>query len=178
MKRAKAAALNFVLVALILGAYLWVSQWEKGSHYQSAPTFELPLIENGALAEKTIGLKSFQGKPLLINFWASWCTACESEQGQLTELWNKYGQSSLKMIGIASMDTLGDIVASGKLTHRQYQVALDKDGSVAQSFGAHALPHTFLLNGRGQVVGTYQGVLNQERLQSLESQLQSLFADK
>ena len=178
MTSSKSILFNLTLILIIAGTYWWISKWENSPHHQAAPTFELPLIIEGALNDKTVGLRQLKGRPALINFWASWCTACEQEKESLAHLWKVYGQNKLQIVGIASMDTIDDIVKSGKLKQRQYPVALDKNGKVAQAYGAHALPYSFLLNSQGKVVGSFQGILNNQKLQSLKAQLKRLFQEK
>jgi len=178
MKSSKSILFNLILILIIASSYWWVSVWKSSSHYQLAPPFELPLITEETRSPKTVELSQLKGKPTLINFWASWCSSCELEKDSLMHLWKTYGKNKLQILSIASMDTINDIIKSGKLKQRQYQVALDENGSVAQAYGVYVLPYSFLLNSQGKVVDSYKGILDKQKLQSLEGQLKKLSQEK
>lgn len=93
-----------------------------------------------------VSLSSFRGKPLLINFWATWCGPCKIETPWLVELHNEYASQGLQIIGIS---TEGDDLKPD-----------DKDGwahdkdAIAKFVKHYQMPYTVLING-DSLVGTY-----------------------
>ncbi|MCB0383929.1 MAG: TlpA family protein disulfide reductase [Bdellovibrionales bacterium] len=119
-----------------------------------------------------LSLDQFKGQFTLINFWASWCEACALESPLLRELWEVYGtKGRLAMIGVASFDKWSDLRISSKLLAKDYPVAFDDKGRVALKYGVTVLPVSVLINPQGLILATFPGVLNQEKLRVIKSQI-------
>src|SRR3569833_1025748 len=113
-----------------------------------APNFTLE-----DLSGNKISLSSYKGKPLLINFWATWCGPCKIETPWLVELQNEYGPKGFQIIGISSEgddlkpdDKEGwahDKAAIAKFVkqeHMQYPVLINGDSLAAAYGGLEAMP--------------------------------------
>lgn len=109
---------------------------------KAAPTFALPTPEGGTLASSQL-----QG-PLLVNFWASWCTPCLQEHPLLMEL----ARSGVTIVGINYKDAPEDarlwLARHGNPFAR---IAQDRDGRVGLDWGVYGVPETFVVDA-GQVI--------------------------
>ena len=119
-----------------------------------APEFAL---ENSS--GKTVKLKDYRGKVVLLDFWATWCTGCKKEIPWFVGFQNKYGAKNLAVVGV-SLDgdgwkVLRPFLADG---HVPYEVVLGNDAT-AKSYGIENMPDTFLIDQRGRVAAAYRAGL-------------------
>ena len=127
------------------------------------------------LGGKTVALSNFKGKPLLINFWATWCGPCKIETPWLVELQNEYASKGFEIVGIS---TEGDDLQPGdkeglarqkaaiakfvKEYHMQYPVLVNGD-SLANTYGGlDAMPTSVYVNPDGKVVAMQLGITSKE----------------
>lgn len=107
-----------------------------------APDF----ILTNLIGEK-ISLGAFRGKPVLLNFWASWCGPCRQEMPYLQAiLAEKTGVAILTINIRESQKTVSDFMKRNDYT---FPVLLDSDGKVSQSYQIQAIPATFLIDKNG-----------------------------
>ncbi len=143
----QAAAL--ALVAGLLALLVW-----KLTHQQhaprvgaAAPTFTLRRLDGGG----TVSLASLRGKPVVLNFWASWCIPCKTEAKALEQAWSQY-RNRVAFIGVDFHDVTGDarrFVAAHELSFPMVQ---DGSGDVTGSYGITQVPETYVLDRQGHVV--------------------------
>ena len=108
---------------------------------------------------KTVTLKDYRGKVVLLDFWATWCTGCKKEIPWFAEFEKTYGAKGLAVVGV-SMDEGGWKVLKPFLaeTHVPYQILLGDD-AMAQRYGIETMPDTFLIDQEGKVAAAYLGGL-------------------
>ncbi len=127
---------------------------------KSAPAFALPALTNSAAP---ISLASFRGRPLVINFWASWCVPCRTEMPLLEKAF-RAEHGNVQFLGINSNDTPG----AARLFLRQigvtYPAVSDSGGSVALRYGLFGLPTTVFISASGAIVGRSIGELHPNSL--------------
>lgn len=138
-----------------------------------APAFTLDDL-NG----KKISLANFRGKPLLINFWATWCTPCMEETPWLVELRNKYAAQGFEVIGI---DSEGDDAEPGSSAFQKDEAAIEKfvqrekvpypvllDGdSISKNFGGvEDLPTSFFVDRKGKIVASLVGINSESDIEA------------
>ncbi|MDB5095573.1 MAG: TlpA family protein disulfide reductase [Candidatus Eremiobacteraeota bacterium] len=118
---------------------------------QTPPAFSLP-----APAGKPVSLEGFKGKPVYVNFFASWCGPCNAEAPSIGKLRAKYAKAGLQVVGIDELDAPGQAAAFQKKYDSPYgAVAIDQSGEVGKSYGAIAMPVHVFIDRRG-VVKTYR----------------------
>lgn len=105
---------------------------------------------------KTIELKDYHGKVVLLDFWATWCTGCKMEIPWFSEFKRTYSTKGFVVVGV-SMDEGGWRVLKPFLaeTHVPYPILLG-DSPTAQRFGIQGLPDTFLIDRQGRVAAAYR----------------------
>lgn len=105
---------------------------------------------NAALAQP---LEAFRGKPVLVNFMASWCAPCRAELPALALLGEE-----VAVVGIAYKDKQSDTDAFLQTYGNPYQaVWMDYDGRTGMAWGLYGVPETFLLDQNGQIVLRHAG---------------------
>ena len=112
-----------------------------------APAFSLPALTEGGAAITEADLKT--GKPILVNFFASWCVPCRAEHDNLMRIAFEEG---VPIIGIAYKDKPAHSLAFlEELGNPFAQTAKDEDGRAAIDWGVTGVPETFLIDGDGVV---------------------------
>ncbi len=132
-----------------------------------------PLSLHG-LNGPTRTLASYQGKPLLINVWASWCGPCRQEMGSLERLAWSGKASAYSVIGISTDDSEAAAKAYLRQANATISHYLDSALQAETMLGADRLPLTVLIDARGRVLGKYYGARewdNAESARWIESRL-------
>jgi len=130
---------------------------------QAAPDFTV--YDGDGNAHK---LSDFRGKPVILNFWASWCGPCKSEMPDFDEKYQEYGQQvHCLMVNLTdgsqeTVETASEFIAGQGYT---FPVYFDTDMEGAIAYGVNAVPVTYLIDGEGYLVGWGQGALSGEALQ-------------
>ncbi len=116
-----------------------------------------PDFSRADLTGQPVHLAGYRGRPVLLNFWASWCAPCLEEMPQFV-LWQRdYRAQGLQIIGV-SMDDASEPVKRLLARHPLNYPVLMGDASLGEAFGGVlGLPLTYLIDPAGRIVGRYQG---------------------
>ena len=128
-----------------------------------APGIALPALDAQAanFTREELG----RGKPVIINFWASWCAPCRIEHSTLEALAARNG---VTLYGVAYKDAPEKSRAFlSELGNPFGKINQDRDGRVAIDWGVTGVPETFVVDGKGIIRVHYAGPLNEELLQRL-----------
>ena len=115
----------------------------------AAPAFSLPLLGNESGPQ--VALSTYRGRPLIVNFFASWCEPCKTETPLLAKFYRTQ-QGQVALVGLDENDTLGNAVSFTRADGVSYPVGWDPHFAVASAYGVNALPQTFFLNARHEIV--------------------------
>jgi peroxiredoxin len=111
---------------------------------------------------KSIRLSDFKGRVVLLNFWATWCGGCKVEIPELIEFQNKYKHRGFEVIGVSNDQDGWKIVKPFVEEKRiNYTVVLGDD-KICKRYGVEAMPVTLLIDNRGRIAASHQGVLDKE----------------
>ena len=129
-----------------------------------APDFEM-VDRDG----NRIKLSDMRGKPVVLNFWASWCGPCKSEMPDFEEAYKEYGGDITFMIvnltdgKNETVDTAQAFIYSQGYT---FPVYFDTDSNGAAAYGVSSIPVTYFIDAQGYLVAYGRGALNGETLKS------------
>jgi thiol-disulfide isomerase/thioredoxin len=99
----------------------------------------------------------FNGKVILVNFWATWCGPCRIEIPKFIEWQKELGPKGLQVVGVSMDDTADAVRTAAKQLQFNYPLIM-ADAALAKSYGGVlGLPVTFLINRDGQIVHRYEG---------------------
>ncbi len=125
-----------------------------------APDFDLARLRGAG----RVRLADLRGKPVIVNFWASWCIPCRKEFPTFRAAQAKYRAQGLEIVGITYKDLTDDARRFAKQQHANWTLAQGGDGDpVGRAYGVRALPQTFFINRRGTIVARYFGAPSGDR---------------
>ena len=127
-----------------------------------APTRALPLLGGSG----TRSLASYRGKPVVLNFWASWCDPCRLEAPLLEQAQRRLASHGGTVLGVTYRDASPDSEAFVHRFDLTYPSLRDVDGKLAQAYGTRALPETFVIDGTGRVAAIQRGMVDRQFLNS------------
>jgi len=109
---------------------------------------------------RTVQLKDYRGKVVLLDFWATWCHGCKQEIPWFSEFQKTYGAKGLAVVGV-SLDEGGWAVLRPFLADARvpYQMVLG-DEAIAKRYGIESMPDTFLIDRSGRVGAAYTGLVD------------------
>ncbi len=156
---ASAALLLVLLLRLISAGNTLAATSTSPLVGHAAPDFTITVWNPGSTA-KTVRLAEFKGSPVVINFWASWCSDCVQEQYVFSEMYAKYQAQGVKFVGIAFQDTQAD----GSTFLAKYDVAYpcgpDVSGSAPTDYIVTGVPETIYVGRDGKVVSKTIGAVD------------------
>lgn len=101
---------------------------------------------------KNISLADYQGKPVILHFWATWCPYCKKLQPKLVELEEKYKNTGIKIVAISFNEYEG-ANPQDSINQRGYQFITAVEGDkVALRYGVKGTPTTFFINRNGKII--------------------------
>lgn len=129
--------------------------------FREAPDFTLDLF----LGEQ-LRLADLRGKPVLINFWASWCPPCREEAPLLERTWREYRDKGVVFVGVDIWDSEEDARKFLKEFDITYPNGPDPRGEISIDYGLTGIPETYFIDREGQVVRKWIGPFTEEALQA------------
>jgi thiol-disulfide isomerase/thioredoxin len=121
---------------------------------RAAPAFTLAALGPPG---RQVSLSQYAGQPVIVNFWASWCEPCQQETPLLARWHAQHGHAVL--LGLDENDTTVRALEFARAKGVTYPLAFDPDMSAASAYGVNALPQTFFLNARHQIVAHVVGMV-------------------
>lgn len=140
--------------ALLLVAAGWGMLHPQGSPAASLVGRPAPALVLRAFDGQTVSLESLRGKPVVLNFWASWCAPCRQEDPALQAAARDHGQ--VAFLGVAFKDSGSAARAYAAETRHPYPLGEAVGGNVA-GFGVTGPPETFFIDANGLVAARFVG---------------------
>jgi cytochrome c biogenesis protein CcmG, thiol:disulfide interchange protein DsbE len=150
------AYLPLVLFLALAGLFIWAMFGQRVDKHASplvgkpSPTFTLPAIDG-----KNFDLSAYRGKPIILNFYASWCAPCRLEHPQFLQLAK---DRRFVVLGVAYRDDPSKTAAYlDELGNPFVQTGIDHVGAVGVQFGLAGVPETYVIGADGTVLLRHQG---------------------
>jgi len=112
---------------------------------------------------------SEDGRPVFLNFWASWCPPCRAEMPDISASAERHPE--VLFLGIAVSDTREAAAAYADEVAVSYPLGFDATGTIEAHYPAPGLPATFLISSRGEIIGTHVGQVRPEQIEQLVGEL-------
>jgi cytochrome c biogenesis protein CcmG, thiol:disulfide interchange protein DsbE len=132
----------------------------------AAAAIELPRL-NG---EGTVSLAAFRGRPVVVNFFASWCVPCRKEMPAFQEV-SAQLQDRVTFVGVNHLDDRQGALRMVADTGVRYPTGYDPEGRIAASYGLFGMPTTLFVAPDGKLLETYTGEMSRDQLEKSISRL-------
>jgi len=144
-----------LVMILVLGLIIGCQPGETSSVPkvgQPAPDFQLPDLD-GTL----VSLSAFQGKPVMLNFWATWCAPCVQEMPYIQEIFGKWSAKGLVVLAINTGEAPSRIEEFMQELNLSFPVLIDIDQNAAENYNIRGIPTTFFIDKEGIIRVTKVG---------------------
>ncbi|HEV2062806.1 MAG TPA: TlpA disulfide reductase family protein [Solirubrobacteraceae bacterium] len=149
---------SLALVALLVygvvgaGSSTTLDDAVKAGDKPAAPTRTLPTLDGG---EGSIG--DWKGKPLIVNFWASWCDPCKAEAPLLERAHERLKAQGGTVLGVTVSDARDDSRAFMREHGITFPSLRDVEGELAEDFETKGVPESFAVDREGRIVAISRG---------------------
>jgi cytochrome c biogenesis protein CcmG, thiol:disulfide interchange protein DsbE len=172
-RRRHTALYTALALAVVFAAFVGVLATRKNAKDRQAASPLLghpaPTIVGTSITDnRPFNLSSFQGRYVLVNFFASWCVPCQDEQPQLVK-WEKESPSHA-VVGVLFSDTPGPARSFLQANAGDWPAIADSDGQLALNYGVRAPPESYFLGSNGEVLYKFVGEVSAAGLDRLVSQ--------
>jgi peroxiredoxin len=143
---------RIIFVSLILVIGLVFSTEAQESKGKKLPVLTIKTLDGKNFSTSQI---NNDGKPIILSFWASWCRPCIKELTAIADLYVDWqDETGVKLVAISIDDsrTVNNVRPMINARSWEYEFYLDTNGDLKRAMGVVDVPHTFILNGDGEVV--------------------------
>jgi len=118
---------------------------------------KLPSVDLKTLDGKTVNSShlSNDGNPIILSFWALWCKPCMRELSTIAEVYDEWvEETGVKLIAVSIDDSRSSSRVGPTVNAKgwEYEVLLDANSEFKRAMNVNAIPHTFLIDGKGEIV--------------------------
>lgn len=138
-----------LLIISVLIIPLWLTAQETLN--------KLPSVDLKTLDGKTVNSShlSNDGNPIVLSFWALWCKPCMRELSTIAEVYDEWvEETGVKLIAVSIDDSRSSSRVGPTVNGKgwEYEVLLDANSEFKRAMNVNAIPHTFLIDGKGEIV--------------------------
>ena len=139
---------------------------------QVAPDFDVEFCDGYGWETRSVAtLAEMRGRPVVLNFWASWCVECRYETDLLESAWQQYRDQGVVFLGVAYADVEPNSIAYMEEFGVTFPHAPDLGTDISQSYEITGVPETFFIDSDGVIRHVQIGPVTQQMLDDLMPQL-------
>ena len=139
---------------------------EEPSQSTEEPDYSAPNFSMEDWDGNVVRLVDYFGKPIILNFWASWCGPCKGEMPEFEKAYQTYGEDiQFIMLNCTIGDSKEDAKALIEDNGYTFPVFFDTTGEASYSYGASSIPITFFIDAEGNLVTYAMGALRGDMLE-------------
>jgi thiol-disulfide isomerase/thioredoxin len=131
-----------------------------------APALALAVVANGTPGAK-MTTKDLEGRPILLDFWASWCGPCAMEAPVVDRVARRFEQRGLVVLGVNVADPPEVIRAYAVQKGLHYPMTIDADGAASHGYGVEKLPSLVVIDRKGNVLAFLTGLVDEASLNDI-----------
>lgn len=149
----RAISLKFIQsIILSLCAATLLAACTRGSETGLNPGDLAPDFSVTNLLGESVKLSDFRGRPVLLNFWASWCVPCEAEMPAFEKIYSDFKDRGFVIVAVAVDDSLDQIQAFQGRYKLSFPILIDKAGVTKRLYKYSGFPESFLIDKEGRLV--------------------------
>lgn len=111
-----------------------------------------------------VSLADFQGQPVVVNFWATWCGPCRLEMPALQAAQDAYQEDGLVVLAVNDQESNSDVTAFVEELDLRLTTVLDQDGIVSRLYNVFNFPTTYFVDADGVITAVHRGLLTTEQI--------------
>lgn len=152
-------------------------------HSQSADKpRSIPVVDLKSMEGKTVSTSTFnnEGKPFVLDFWATWCKPCVNELTAIHESyadWQKETGVKIYAVSVDDARTMSNVKPFVNGKGWEYEVYIDPNGDLKRALNIGMVPYTFVVNGKGEIVSVHTGYAPGDE-NTLYEEIKKLSAEK
>jgi len=140
------------LAAILVFVLTGLSQEETSEGFKKIPSVDIKDLQGNPFNTSNI---TNDGNPIILNFWASWCKPCIKEMSAIADVYDDWvEETGVKLVAVSIDDArsskMVEPLANGK--GWEYDILLDPNGDFKRAMNVGLIPHTFLIDGNGNIV--------------------------
>ena len=145
----------------------------SSSQGENAPSSSKPAAPDFTVQDaggKDVSFSEFKGKPVVLNFWASWCPPCKSEMPDYEKMYQEYSAKGVAFVMVNMTDGSRETVAGAQKFLKDngytFPAYFDVKQSAAGAYGISAIPDSVFIDKNGTVVNAFTGVIDADTMKT------------
>ena len=141
---------------------------------EDAPNFTARVVANGeglraeaGGAPETLELSSLRGRPVVLDFWATWCGPCQAQSPIVNAVAQRYKDKGLAVVGVNTSDEDGLAARFVKKKGHGFPIVYDENNTIAKQYGVSNLPTLIVISKTGKIVAVRRGVTSDSALDEI-----------
>ncbi len=161
--------LSVVIIIVLLGVVFYFNQSSSTANRDTRPEigFKAPDFTLKDVNDNNVSLSNLRGKPVFINFWASWCPPCQEEMPFIQQAYEKYKDKVIFLgVNVTAGDDKDKAVAFMKANDYEMPVLFDYDADATKEYRANSIPTSFFVDKNGVIKEKSVGALTYSQLEA------------
>ena len=157
----------FLLSAMVL-LFLGVSAQDSDKNLKKLPAVNVKTLDGRTFNTSEL---SNDGKPMILSFWALWCKPCINELTTIADVYDEWTEETgVKLVAVSIDDSRSTSKVGPTVNGKgwDYEVLLDANGDFKRAMNVNMIPHTFLINGNGEIVWQHTSFSEGSELELIE----------